>query len=363
MTTTSLTQIRRREGLGFWVVAFAFYSLMAFTTAPTPLWSLFARHDRFSSLTITLVFAVYAVAVALSLFFAGHLSDWYGRRRMVAPALALNVLAALVFVAWPQLPGLLVARVLSGLGVGAVTATATVWLAELDAGAAGPAPSPDHRSRGEPRRARARRTDRGRYRAVGRSRPHASVPRSRRHAGARAARDQPRPGNPDAIIAAPSVPAAARVRPTAVAESILRRCRRRRDHVLDLRADHVACAELPGRNASPALARARRRRFIRNVRHRCGRADADRIARCCSSCWRAPSLRYSIGVGLITLAVWVPSPSFGLFLAGDLVAGAGAGLMFKGAIEHRLGDRRCPSAAPRRWRGCSSPPTSAWPAR
>jgi MFS family permease len=29
----------------------------------------------------------------------------------------------------------------------------------------------------------------------------------------------------------------------------------------------------------------------------------------------------------------VPSPSIGIFLAGDLVAGAGAGLMFKGAIE------------------------------
>jgi MFS family permease len=38
------------------------------------------------------------------------------------------------------------------------------------------------------------------------------------------------------------------------------------------------------------------------------------------------------GVGLLTLAVWLPAPSFGLFLAGDLIAGAGAGLMFKGAI-------------------------------
>jgi MFS family permease len=38
------------------------------------------------------------------------------------------------------------------------------------------------------------------------------------------------------------------------------------------------------------------------------------------------------GIGLLTLAVWVPSPSFGLFLAGDLIGGAGAGLMFKGAI-------------------------------
>ena len=30
--------------------------------------------------------------------------------------------------------------------------------------------------------------------------------------------------------------------------------------------------------------------------------------------------------------MWLPSPSFGVFLAGDVVVGVGAGLMFKGAI-------------------------------
>ena len=77
------------------------------------------------------MFAVYAVAVAVSLFLVGHLSDWYGRRRVLAPALALEIVAGVVFVVWPQLPGLLLARVVSGLGIGAVTATATAWLAEL----------------------------------------------------------------------------------------------------------------------------------------------------------------------------------------------------------------------------------------
>jgi MFS family permease len=38
------------------------------------------------------------------------------------------------------------------------------------------------------------------------------------------------------------------------------------------------------------------------------------------------------GMTLLTAAVWLPAPSFGLFLAGDLIAGAGAGLLFKGAI-------------------------------
>jgi MFS family permease len=38
------------------------------------------------------------------------------------------------------------------------------------------------------------------------------------------------------------------------------------------------------------------------------------------------------GLGLLTIAVWLSSPSFGVFLAGDIVVGAGSGLMFKGAI-------------------------------
>ena len=112
----------RRNGFGFWVVAFAFASVMAFTTVPTPLWSLYAQRDGFSSLTVTIVLAVYALAVAVSLFLVGHLSDWHGRRRVLIPALALQVVAAVIFIVWPSLAGLLSARVLSGLGIGAVTA-------------------------------------------------------------------------------------------------------------------------------------------------------------------------------------------------------------------------------------------------
>src|SRR6202048_4898216 len=90
-----------RTGAGFWAVAVAFAIAMAFTTVPTPLWSLYAQRDRFSSLTVTVAIAVYALAVALSLFLAGHVSDWYGRRRVLMPALALEIVAAAVFLAWP----------------------------------------------------------------------------------------------------------------------------------------------------------------------------------------------------------------------------------------------------------------------
>jgi MFS family permease len=107
--------------------------VMGFSAVPAPLYGLYAVRDGFGSLTITVVFAVYAVGVIVSLFLAGHLSDRYGRRQLLLPALALNALSALLFLFWRDLPGLLVARIVSGLGIGMVAATATAWLAELHA--------------------------------------------------------------------------------------------------------------------------------------------------------------------------------------------------------------------------------------
>lgn len=115
----------------YWIAALAFLALQAFMTAPSPLYGLYARRDGFSSLTITLVYAAYAVGVILSLFFAGHLSDLYGRRPLLLTAVALDVVSALVFIAWPALPGLYLARVLCGLSVGITASTATAYINEL----------------------------------------------------------------------------------------------------------------------------------------------------------------------------------------------------------------------------------------
>jgi MFS family permease len=122
-----------RHAVAFWVIAFALLTVLAYGAVPTPLYPLYQARDGFSSLTVTVVFAVYAVGVVISLFTVGHLSDWHGRRRLVVPALALAIASALVFLLWRDLPGLLLARFLTGLGVGAVTATATAWIAELHA--------------------------------------------------------------------------------------------------------------------------------------------------------------------------------------------------------------------------------------
>ncbi len=124
---------RASHHAGFWAVAYAYMVVMAFSAVPSPLYGLYEARDGFTTFTITVIFAVYAVGVVGSLFLVGHISDWHGRRRVLVPAIALNLVSAVIFLTWPQLPGLLVARLINGLAVGAVTATATAYLAELDA--------------------------------------------------------------------------------------------------------------------------------------------------------------------------------------------------------------------------------------
>ena len=131
-----LPRLSRRAG--FWAVAFSFFVVTAFSTAPSSLYGLYERREHLSSLTITFVYAVYAVGVVVSLLLAGHVSDWYGRRAVLLPAIATTLVAAGVFLAWRTVAGLFIARLLTGFGVGAAVATATAFITDLDAGPAGP---------------------------------------------------------------------------------------------------------------------------------------------------------------------------------------------------------------------------------
>ncbi|GGL11327.1 putative multi-drug efflux transporter [Sphaerisporangium melleum] len=120
---------------GFWVIAAAFATSMAFSTVPTPLWTIYQRVDGFSTFMVTVAFTAYAAGVLVSLFLAGHISDVLGRRRVLLPAVLLEAVSAVVFLTSTSLGPVIAARVLSGLGVGMITATATAYLAELHAAA------------------------------------------------------------------------------------------------------------------------------------------------------------------------------------------------------------------------------------
>ncbi|HWF26492.1 MAG TPA: MFS transporter [Solirubrobacteraceae bacterium] len=317
----------RHAVVGFWALALAFTTAMAFTTVPTPLWSLYAERDRFSSLTVTIVFAVYALAVALSLFLAGHLSDAYGRRRVLMPAVAVEIVAAVVFVAWPALPGLLLARVLTGLGVGAVTATATAWLGELRAG----------------RRAQVVATGANlgglglgglvsgllaQFAAGALVVPFLvfiaalvlavvallAAPETR----------QPRLPRPRYRPQRVSLPARARGRFLAAALGAAITF-----SVFGLLTS-LAPSFLAGTLHQPSHALAGAVSFA--VFATAALAQTLTASRPPQQLVAAAIPALLAGLGLLTVAVWLPAPSFGVFVAGDVVVGAGAGLMFKGAV-------------------------------
>ncbi len=72
-------------------------TLLASSSAPTPLYATYQARWGFSSVTITVIFGVYAVAVLASLLVAGSLSDHVGRRRVLIGALCIQAIVMLLF--------------------------------------------------------------------------------------------------------------------------------------------------------------------------------------------------------------------------------------------------------------------------
>ena len=116
---------------GFWAAAYVFFVVLAFSAAPSPLYVLYAQRDHFSSFMVTLIYAAYAVGILGSLFLVSHRSDVHGRRVHLMAAVAIAIISTLVFIVWPSLPGLFLARILCGVAVGLTASTATAYLTEL----------------------------------------------------------------------------------------------------------------------------------------------------------------------------------------------------------------------------------------
>lgn len=102
--------------------------------APAPLYGTYAELWGFAPITTTVVFAVYALAALVSVLVAGPLSDRWGRRPVLLGAIALILAGLVVFVLAGGVAALLVARVLHGLGVGAVVVAGSAALLDLRPG-------------------------------------------------------------------------------------------------------------------------------------------------------------------------------------------------------------------------------------
>jgi len=70
---------------GFWLVAGVFVLLFFAAAAPSPLYGVYQAQWRFSAITLTAVFAVYALVLLVTLLVFGSVSDYLGRRRVSQP--------------------------------------------------------------------------------------------------------------------------------------------------------------------------------------------------------------------------------------------------------------------------------------
>jgi MFS family permease len=128
---TTARQLVAPRRLAFWLVALAFSVTMLGTTLPTPLYVLYEQKLRFSALTTTVIFAVYASGVLAALLLFGRASDQLGRRPVLRSGLVCAALSAVAFLLARGLALLVVGRMLSGLSAGIFSGTATATLVDL----------------------------------------------------------------------------------------------------------------------------------------------------------------------------------------------------------------------------------------
>jgi predicted MFS family arabinose efflux permease len=122
---------RLGHGAAFALLASAGLTLLASSSAPTPLYATYQAKWGFSDLTVTVIFGVYAVAVLASLLVFGSLSDHVGRKPMLIAGLGLQVPVMLLFAFAGNLDVLLAARVLQGLATGAALGAIGAGLVDL----------------------------------------------------------------------------------------------------------------------------------------------------------------------------------------------------------------------------------------
>ena len=134
MTVTAEAPVRvsRGHAAGFALALVALLSMMAGASAPSPFYPVLEREIGFSPATLTGIFAVYAVALLLTLLVTGSLSDHLGRRPVISAAFALLALSMLVFWHADSVALLVLARIVQGVASGLLLSSLTAAVVDLE---------------------------------------------------------------------------------------------------------------------------------------------------------------------------------------------------------------------------------------
>jgi predicted MFS family arabinose efflux permease len=116
----------------FWLLAATLCLLLFASSAPSPMYVVYQTEWNFSTITLTSVFAVYAIALLASLVIAGSVSDHVGRRPTLVFALGVELVGMLLFAGAQGVVWLFAARIVQGLATGIAMGTISASLIDLE---------------------------------------------------------------------------------------------------------------------------------------------------------------------------------------------------------------------------------------
>jgi MFS family permease len=99
---------------------------------PTPLYAIYEARYHFGTAVLAAIFAAYTIGVVTTMILVAPLSDVLGRKPILFVGMGLTVASGLVFLFASGILALAIARIVSGLAVGATTSTATASMAGLE---------------------------------------------------------------------------------------------------------------------------------------------------------------------------------------------------------------------------------------
>jgi MFS family permease len=117
--------------VAYWLVAGVIGLGLFASLTPSPLYRSYSALWDFSPLTLTLIYATYALGVLATLVLAGGVSDRVGRRPVLLVALAGLMASTVLFLLADSAAWLFVARGLQGLATGAALSAASAALPDL----------------------------------------------------------------------------------------------------------------------------------------------------------------------------------------------------------------------------------------
>ncbi|MFI5428686.1 MFS transporter [Aeromicrobium sp. UC242_57] len=131
-TTTAPPTTTRTRTRGLTLAVAGVLAMMIGASAPSPFYPVLQAELGFSAVTMTAIFAVYAVSLLLTLLVSGSLSDHLGRRPVISVGFVVLAISMVAFWHADSVTVLFVARIVQGVAAGLLMSSLSAAVVDLE---------------------------------------------------------------------------------------------------------------------------------------------------------------------------------------------------------------------------------------